>query len=142
MSHDPAAGDHRIVLRMHGVDDVHGGRFALLAFDLFVLSEEVLLRFRIRLAGDELWFLVDVTEAVKQRCHTAFGVRHPEGLLDPVGDSFGRQVQVILQMHIPNRQLLFVECTRAAAQGNMVQRLGATLAVACEMIANRVGIDL
>jgi hypothetical protein len=109
-----------------------------------VLDEELLLGLAISFARHQLGLFVNVTETVQQCGHATFCVGGAEAILHPVGDRFRRQVQVLLQVGIQDRQLLGAERTRAAADTGVdtTQRLNAALAIALEMVAYRVGFDL
>ena len=78
---DPAAGDHRIVLRMGRVHEVDRVVFALGLLELPIALEKRSLGLGIGLAGHDLRLLVDVAETMQQRGHAAFGVAHAEALL-------------------------------------------------------------
>jgi len=72
---DPAMGEHRVVLRMAGVHEVHRVVLALVFVDFpVVIGEELSLRLRVGFTWNHLRLLVDVAQAVQYRRHAALGI--------------------------------------------------------------------
>jgi hypothetical protein len=78
------------VLRMDRVHEADDVVFAFVLLELFVLGEKRFLGLRVRLAGHELWLLINE----KQGGHAAGGIGDAKLLLDPGGDLLGREVQM------------------------------------------------
>lgn len=140
---DPALGDDRIVLRVDRIHEIDGVLDALGLLELFVLGQKGLLRLGIGLTRDELGLLlVDVAQTVQQRCHAADGVGDVKGIFDPLGDGLGGEIEVALQVRLQARQLRGVELAGATTERHMPQRFQAILAIALEMVAHRIRVDL
>jgi len=88
---------------------------------MVVRFEELRLRFPVGLARHQPGLLVHITQPAQHCGHATLRVRHPKGFLHPVGDRFGREVQVRLKMGVQFHQVLGLAQANAATVTNTPQ---------------------
>ena len=137
---DPAAADHRVVLRIGGVHEVDGIALILAFLDRVVVLQERFLTLRIGLAGRAPGLLIGVTQAVEHHGHVAGDVAHPPALRDPACERHGRGVELGLKMGVQLRPLRDGEERFAADIGHPQQAVQTALLVALEVASHRAGI--